>query len=340
MSELTGQLELGNFLPEQTAETAEGWDVNGNLMDYAPGVPEEAPAQIDEAGAARLHEITDEINTLKAHIRGAVLAAAMGIGLRLIEAKALVPRGRWGEWLRLNVEFSERKAQDMMRLYEEYGRGVLPEAVARMDYTKAVALLALPEEQREAVAERAAEEGMSVRKLQDEIAALKAEDARRQQRIDALTEQAQAAEKAIRSERDAAERARAEAKAAGETAEALKKERDEAQKTSRLEIDKARDAVQRANDLQKRLTEAGEKLAEMESRPVETVEVERAPRAEAEVKLRVGYERLLSDFKEVESLLGQVKDGDPQTGAKYAAAIARACAAMAGRFGGSGEEIT
>ena len=71
-------------------------------------------------------------------------SAAVEIGKRLKEAKALVPYGEWGEWLRANVDYSERTAQNLLKLAEESNRGSF-EALMDLSYTQAVQLIGLPE---------------------------------------------------------------------------------------------------------------------------------------------------------------------------------------------------
>lgn len=358
MSELQGQLEIGlHGEIGETTKPVEGYDAEGNLINpaleeggttsfvTADAVPP-SPEGEGLEGAARL---AHEINAIKAQTRGVLISAALEIGKRLIEAKALVPFGRWGAWLSENVDYSERRAQDLMRLFEEYGKKTIPQAIAELDYSKAVALLALPAEQRGALAEQAAAEGMSTRELQDEIDRLRKEAADRQVKLEDLLEEIGDAEGAIREEREAADRARAEAKAAGETAEALKKERDEAKKTSKLETDRAREAVKRANDTQRKLTEAEARIAELEAAEPEVREVEKVPEAVAAelerlraqsrqsdgvARLKLGYERLLDEFRAVEALVAAVRQEDAETGAKYAAAIAKGARMMAERIEG------
>lgn len=344
MSELQGQIDLNALMGDseqlKARDMAEGYDAEGHLIN-PEAEDSEAPtpaAYIEEAD-----RLAVEINAIKEQTRGTVIAAALAIGKRLIAAKALLPQGRWLRWLAENVDYSDRKAQDLMRLYEEYGKKTIPQAIAELDYTKAVALLSLPAEERVALAEQAAE--MSTRELQAEVSRLREESRQRQVRIDELLEESSNFGAAIRTEHEAADRARAEAKAAGETAEALKKERDEAQTTRDLEIKKAQNAVTRANDTQKKLTEAEARIRELEAAPPATVEAVPADvaaelerlrsagqRSEAVLKLRLGYERLLAEFKAVAALLDAVKEGDPEEGNRYAAALAAACERMRDTF--------
>lgn len=131
MSKLQGQMDLSMVIPEETeADTAWGYDGNGNLL-------------ADPAGAEkRAGSIAAEINAIKAQTRQVMIGAALEIGRKLIEAKAVVPRGRWIAWLAENVDYSERRAQDLMRLYEEYGKKSIPQAIAALSFVACLAVVA------------------------------------------------------------------------------------------------------------------------------------------------------------------------------------------------------
>lgn len=101
-----------------------------------------APAAQPTASERNIEAITNEILRLKQDAGNAIL----GIGQRLIEAKAILPHGEWLPWLTEQVEFSERTAQSFMRLAREWSN---PQALADLGATKALALLALPPEERE-----------------------------------------------------------------------------------------------------------------------------------------------------------------------------------------------
>lgn len=60
--------------------------------------------------------ITQEINFYKLQAGNAIIE----IGKRLHEAKLTLPLGAWGAWLQNEVEFSERTAQNFMRIAKEY----------------------------------------------------------------------------------------------------------------------------------------------------------------------------------------------------------------------------
>lgn len=96
----------------------------------------------DITGARDLETITAEILTMKQTAGEAIL----GIGQRLIEAKAMLSHGEWLPWLTERVEFSERQAQRFIRLAQEWRN---PTALSDLGATKALALLSLPPEERE-----------------------------------------------------------------------------------------------------------------------------------------------------------------------------------------------
>ena len=58
----------------------------------------------------------------------------------------MLPRGEWLPWLTERVEFSERQAQRFMKLAQEWAN---PTALSDLGATKALALLALPPEERQ-----------------------------------------------------------------------------------------------------------------------------------------------------------------------------------------------
>ena len=101
-------------------------------------------AQASQAPASErnIEAITSEILRLKNDAGNAIL----GIGQRLLEAKAMLPHGEWLPWLTERVEFSERQAQRFMKLAQEWSN---PTALSDLGATKALALLALPPEERQ-----------------------------------------------------------------------------------------------------------------------------------------------------------------------------------------------
>lgn len=121
-----------------------------------------------------LTTVTSEIKFYKRQTEIAVLAGAIEIGRRLVEAKAMVGHGNWGTYLKEEVNFSQSTANNMMRLYEEYGTGQTTlfgnsQSFMNLDPTKALKLLQIPEEEREAFVAENDVENKSVRELDELI---------------------------------------------------------------------------------------------------------------------------------------------------------------------------
>ena len=109
-----------------------------------------------------IETITDEILDAKRTGGEAILT----IGRCLIEAKDMLPHGEWLPWLNERVELSERTAQKFMRLAQKWSN---PSALADLGATKALMLLALPEEERDEFIEDHNVIDMSTRQLEQAI---------------------------------------------------------------------------------------------------------------------------------------------------------------------------
>ncbi|KYD11450.1 hypothetical protein B4102_2178 [Heyndrickxia sporothermodurans] len=118
-----------------------------------------------------------EINSIKEQTQKIFLLSSIEIGKRLVEAKQLVPHGEWGKWLEDSVDYSQRTANNLMKIYEEYGQDPLSlkgeinesQAITKLNYTQAVALLSIPSEEREDFINKHDLETMSTRELQKAI---------------------------------------------------------------------------------------------------------------------------------------------------------------------------
>lgn len=92
--------------------------------------------------------------------------AILTIGRCLIEAKDMLRHGEWLPWLNEQVELSERTAQKFMKLAREWSN---PNTLADLGASKALALLALPPEEREQFMEDHKVIDMSARQLEQAI---------------------------------------------------------------------------------------------------------------------------------------------------------------------------
>lgn len=135
-------------------------------------------------GIRTAETIATEINTIKRQTQKIMLTSSIEIGKRLTEAKELVDHGQWSQWLQKNVNYSERTAQNLMRVYDQYGEKFgmtemdslfasgTSNVFEELSYTQALALLSLPtEEEREQFVEENDVANMSTREMQDAIKA-------------------------------------------------------------------------------------------------------------------------------------------------------------------------
>ncbi len=247
----------------------------GQLLsqDFEVGGP---PAAVEVPPPPRTVEtVTLEIRTLQHQAQGIILNYAIEIGRRLEEAKAMLPHGEWGAWLKRELDYSQSTAQNFMRVFREYGDsqqslfGGTPKSqtFGNLTYSKALRLLAIPdEEEREKFAVENDVEHMSIRELNE---ALKARNE--------AEEKAAAAEDTVRGLRQEADQLReklrgsdlevVEAKRkAREAQEALDKQRDKAQRLQDA-LSEANASAQATEEEHARLVQ---ELEELRSRPAET----------------------------------------------------------------------
>ncbi|HCP14838.1 MAG TPA: hypothetical protein DIT32_03545 [Peptococcaceae bacterium] len=186
-----------------------------------------------------------EINTITAQARAMALSYIIEIGRRLRAAKELMPYGRWGEWLQDKVHYSQSSAENYMRIAEEYGSAQInlfavanSQTLENLGYSKLVALLALPADDRATFAEEKKADEISVRELQAEITKYKEE---------------------VEKAKNAAKEAVAKEKAANEQYDRLDKDFAKWQEEDEKTQEKLRKQVE---TLQTKMTETEKKLSE------------------------------------------------------------------------------
>ena len=238
-----------------------------------------------------------EIRTIKAQTGRMVLNASIEVGRRLTEAKAKLPHGNWGEYLKNEVDYSPSQAQNLMRVFREYGSDqqslfggeAKSQTFGKLTYSKALSLLVITdEEERERFAVENDVEHMSVRQLnealkarneaqeaattaQEEAAKLRQEKSQLQEQLD---DQARVYEAKLTSAGIEVDQAKADAQAARD---AQKKAADKAQRLQDA-LSEANASAQSAEDEHTRLVQ---ELEELRNRPAEadTVAVEAARKA-------------------------------------------------------------
>lgn len=134
------------------------------------------------------------IRTTVRNTQKIMLDAAISIGQDLIEAKELVEHGEWKEWVENTVGFSYESAKKYMQISREYGDFSKRELITDLSYTKALKLLAVPDEDREEFIENNDVEGMTVKELEEKIKAISEEKAVSDEQIEKLGDELVAAE--------------------------------------------------------------------------------------------------------------------------------------------------
>ena len=258
-----------------------------------------------------IETITGDI--LEAKRRGG--EAILTIGRCLVDAKELLPHGEWLPWLNERAELSERTAQKFMRLAREWSN---PNTLADLGASKALMLLALPPEEREQFETEHNVIDMSARQLRQ---ALKdrdeAQKAAEQAKADAaVAEQARskmeqdmvAAKGCLEAAREEADLASSRARALEEKlrmlqerpvdvavetvvdqdaiAKAQKEARAQAVAEMQAELDRAKEARDKADD-KRRQAEAS----------VETLKRSLEERAKTEKKAALGADKDLAQFE-------------------------------------------
>lgn len=301
-----------------------------------------------------LETVTTEIVTITGQARCAVVSAAIEVGRRLVEAKELVPHGEWGKYLEEKVSFSTSQANNMMRLYNEYGSnqeslfGTGAKAIEALSVTSAIRLLSLPAEEREAFVEENDVAAMSTRELEKAI----------RERNEAREAQ-KAAEATVRQSEDAVKTAEATVADYREKLAALEKKLDSAKAGEQ----KAREAMKQLKEnpavpedlMAKIRKEAEESAAEAAAREAEEklkkLEIAKAAAekkaADAQSALeearkqktfqdpqtavfRVLFEKVQEDFRQMENVLEQIQD--PELAGKLRGATRKLLTSMEGRI--------
>ena len=254
-----------------------------------PAVKEVRPLAVIEAELDMLKHDTQQKER-------ALLSNYIEMGRRLVEAKAQLPHGEWGAWLK-KKEYSQSTANNFMLLFREYGdeqqslwgAQAKSQTFEKLTYSKALRLLAIPDEdEREKFAVENDVEHMSIRELNEalkarneaEEKAAAAEDEARGLRQETerlreeLTDQAKVYEAKLTSAGVEADQAKAAEQAAKE---ALEKQREKAQRLQDA-LSEANTSAQAAEGEHARLMQ---ELQELRSRPAEadTAAVEAARQA-------------------------------------------------------------
>lgn len=225
--------------------------------------------------------VTAEIKELRRQAACVQVAYAVEIGRRLVEAKKILPFGAWGDWLKNEVEFSQSTANNLMKIFEEFGDTQITllgavsnsQTIGNLPYSKALQLLSLPADERESFAKEVNAENLSARELKEAV-------------NEKLTAEKQARE---------AEQRAAEAQKAAEVAESARREAEQRASEADELQKKIKDLEAKLESEQTAHAKSKKKLAEAKLNPkIPTGELERI-RAEAEKTAKSEVEMELSE---------------------------------------------
>ena len=302
-----------------------------------------------------LETVTAEIVTITGQARCALVSAAIEVGRRLVEAKEMVPYGEWGRYLKEKVSFSVSQANNMMRLYNEYGSnqeslfGTGAKAIEALTVTSAIRLLSLPAEEREAFAEENDVASMSTRELENAIRerneARKAQEESVRKFEDTVKEAENAAE-SYRKKLSKLEKTLTAARNGEQKAkEALKQLKDNptvpedmmAKIRREAEVSAAEAAAGEAKEKLRRLEEARAKAEKKAADAEEALEKARKETTlgspEAAV-FRVLFGKVQEDFQQMGNVLSQIQLQDPALAEKFRAAVRKLLENLEGKVNG------
>lgn len=130
---------------------------------------------VEEADVAIENRLVSEIVMITNQTRQTLLFNSIEIGRRLTEAKKIVRHGQWTKWLKERVDYSQRTANNFMKIYEQYGKSGLAEksqSIADLSYTQALALLEIPAEKRAEFAQKENAKDLTIKELQEKVKSL------------------------------------------------------------------------------------------------------------------------------------------------------------------------
>ena len=286
--------------------------------------------------AREIGVITAEIKDICRQAQSMALIYAVEIGRRLEEAKQALPHGAWGDWLKNEVDFSQSTANNYMRLFGEYGSAqislfgasVNSQSIANLSYSKALQLLAVPSEEREAFAEEVGAEALSVKELKEAIdernrALDEAETAKkRQSELEARLAELEEKEDAAAEAEEEAKQAAIELEKARCDTEALRAKLAEAKKNPKIPqstLDGIK-AKAKAEAAEKRAIHA-ETEAATARKSLEEVQKQLKTANPQITAFKTLFDSMQTTVAKLRTTLDGIRGDDPETAAKLADAL-------------------
>lgn len=154
-------------------------------------------------------ELAAEANTLNIQIEAIAsigIIMAVQAGRRLNVIKERLPHGEWESWANNNLNFSLRRANNMMKLAEktEDENSIFsnPQSLADIGITKVWALLSAPEDVAKEVVENPDAAEMTTREFKEEIRRLKEKNAELKKELEDSADESQSLQSDLRTQID------------------------------------------------------------------------------------------------------------------------------------------
>ena len=265
--------------------------------------------------------------------RRVTLLCGIEIGRRLNEAKEMLQHGEWIPWLEKETEFSTSSASRYMKLFEEYGaaqQGLFgPESnfptLGNLSVSKALLLLAVPEEERESFADEVKADQITTKELEtairerDEAKRQAEELARDNASLRSSNTQLKTSEQAAR---DALKKAVTEPDQLKKDLQKKERELQEARK-------EIKDLQNKPVEVAVQKDEEAEKRAEALQREVEALQKQLRTSDKISAAYAVYFADLQRNLQDMERLWKEKKETDPEGAEK----LRRAAAAVLEEFG-------
>lgn len=311
--------------------------------------------------------VTSDIHYAQRQGARQLLSNLIEIGRLLVEAKSMVPHGEWGKYLEEKVNYSQSTANNYMKLYQEYGDNQESffssfsnsQAFGNLTYTQAIALLALPAEERQEFAEKNDVSDMSTRQLEQAIrerneerkaredaeaaaesAGVEAEDLRKQaakaqeekdaaaQKVEKLEKQLEKAKASEKAAKDALAKAKENPEVPESVMESLRQQvAAEAAQKATEELQKQLDAATKAQETAERNAEQAEQKLVAAQKALQLASPDAAV-------FKTLFEQVQEDFNRLQGALLKVQQSDPETGEKLRKAVKTLLDKLAGDISG------
>lgn len=290
--------------------------------------------------------IAAEINKIKEDTKRILIYNSIEIGRKLTEAKEMLPHGEWGKWLKTEVDYSKTTANNLMKIFQEYGSeqinllgdNLKSQTFGNLNYSQATLLLGVPSEDREKFVQENNVEEMSARELKKAIEELKKTEEEKEKALKAMEE----AEQKAREESEARQALENAFNSGAEERRKLEEEKENLlgtingleRKINELnsigkEISVTTEEVdqeieERMNDLKQKLDEATKEKNKLEDKLKSAEE----GRTNSEVVYKIVFETIVANYNKLLETLGEIKKESEVAGVKYTNATKQFLEAM------------